>query len=372
MFYTFRELCYSSSLAVFIAVSLAIAAVRWGHKCEPYARHMDYYFPAWKVVVYSFLTSIVLIPSVFMPKETDAILHVRMMLMLSSFYYSSMILFSYFGKVLKVNWWKRPLYALSIPFAIMIGSGCAFTLIPGTQLQGSFCRLYFSVGGLLAVAFLLCFAMAVVMLVRALRHVAVANYSNPEDFPSHYAMQVIWIPFTHVAVSWIIVYIGSLEILAVGMLVLSVINVAFIIGALSPHRAKDVRQFEAAPDPDHNPEPKHGTVEPCCAETEENSEFKEELVKTIRRCVEDEKAYLDSHLTLATLSRSCGVNRTYVSQVMSDRLGGFFLYINRCRLAHAAKFKLECPDASVEEVAIASGFGSRQSYYNVRRQLQKE
>jgi len=368
MFYTFRELCYSSSLAVFIAVSLAIAAVRWGHKCEPYSRHMDYYFPAWKVVVYSFLTSIVLIPSVFMPKETDAILHVRMMLMLSSFYYSSMILFSYFGKVLKVNWWKRPLYILSIPFAVMIGSGCAFTLIPGTQLEGTFCKFYFSVGGLLAVAFLLCFSMAVVMLVRALRRVAVANYSNPEDFPSHYAKQVIWIPFTHVAISWIIVYLGSLEILAVGMLILSVINVAFIISSLSPHRAKDVSQFEAAPEP----EPEHEAVEPICAETKENNVFKDDLVKTIRRCVEEEKAYLDSHLTLATLSRSCGVNRTYVSQVMSERFGGFFQYINRCRMSHAAQFKLEYPDASVEEVAIASGFGSRQSYYNVRRQLQKE
>ena len=367
MFYTFRELCYSSSLAVFIAVSLAIAAVRWGHKCEPYSRHMDYYFPAWKVVVYSFLTSMVMIPSVFMPKETDAILHVRMMLMLSSFYYSSMILFSYFGKVLKVNWWKRPLYALSLPFAAMIVSGCAFTLIPGTQLEGSFCKLYFSIGGILAVVFLLCFAMAVTMLVRALRRVAVANYSNPEDFPSHYAMQVIWIPFTHVAVSWFIVYMGSLEILAVGMLILSVINVAFIIGALSPHRAKDVSQFEAVPDTECE------VVEPSpAAVAEESNTFKDDLVKTIRRCVEEEKAYLDSHLTLASLSRSCGVNRTYVSQVMSERLGGFFMYINRCRMAHAAQFKLECPDASVEEVAIASGFGSRQSYYNVRRQLQKE
>ena len=362
MIYTFSELVFSASLAVFIAVSLSIAAVRWGHRCEPYARHMDYYFPAWKVVVFSFLTCLVLIPSVFLPKEADAVLHVRMMLMLSSFYFSSMILFSYFGKVLKVNWWRRPIYALSVPFGIMILSGCAFTLIPGTQLEGAFCRFYFSVGGILAIIFLLCFAMAVRMIARAILRVSQENYSNPEDFPQRYAIHVIWIPFTHVAVSWLIVYIGSLEVLSGGMLILSIINVAFIIGALSPHRAKDVRLFESEAQ----------ASEPVVEEAGISQEFKDELVRTIRHHVEDEQAYLDCHLTLASLSRSCGANRTYVSQVLGERLGGFFLYVNRCRMAHAARYRLDNPNASVEDVAIASGFGSRQSYYNVRKQLENK
>jgi transcriptional regulator GlxA family with amidase domain len=51
-------------------------------------------------------------------------------------------------------------------------------------------------------------------------------------------------------------------------------------------------------------------------------------------------------------------------------MGGFYTYVNRCRLAHVARLKVQQPDTSIEEIATASGFGSRQSYYNVRRQLE--
>ena len=52
-------------------------------------------------------------------------------------------------------------------------------------------------------------------------------------------------------------------------------------------------------------------------------------------------------------------------------MGGFFNYINRCRLDYAAKYKAENPAASVEDIAMSSGFGSRQSFYNARKQLEK-
>jgi YesN/AraC family two-component response regulator len=97
---------------------------------------------------------------------------------------------------------------------------------------------------------------------------------------------------------------------------------------------------------------------------------KDELMAIIRHHVEDEQAYLDSHLTLTSLSRICGVNRTYLSQVISECMGGFYSYVNHCRLAHVARLRVQKPDASIEEIVTASGFGSRQSYYNVRRQLE--
>lgn len=36
----------SVSLAVYVTASVYVAAVRWGHRCAPYAKHMDYYYPA--------------------------------------------------------------------------------------------------------------------------------------------------------------------------------------------------------------------------------------------------------------------------------------------------------------------------------------
>ena len=310
--------------------------------------------------MFCFMSSLLLLPAVFRPKDVDSLLQVRMMLIMTSTFYCAVIMFSYFGKVLKVNWWRKHIYAMALPFTIVMVSACVFSVLPGTQLEGVVRKVYFGVTGTLSVVFLMAFIMAIVMIGKALNRFSEENFSNPQDFPRRYAISVIWIPVSHVLVSWTSTLIGTIPSVSVAMIILSVINTLFLLGALSPHRAKDVRQLEegdVAPDADVIPVP--DAVKEQESTGSISREYKDELVRTIRRCVEQDEAYLDSHLTLASLSRSCGVNRSYVSQVMNERLGGFFNYINRCRMDHAAKMREESPDASVEDVAIASGFGSR-------------
>ena len=94
------------------------------------------------------------------------------------------------------------------------------------------------------------------------------------------------------------------------------------------------------------------------------------LIKTIRVEVEERQAFLDPSLTLASLAERCRTNRTYVSATLMD-LGGFFFYVNRLRLTYVATWLKKHRESTVEQVALASGFNSRQSFYNVRRQLTK-
>ena len=359
MFYSAQELFFSVALAVYVASSVFVGCVRWAHKCKPYAKHKDYYYPGWRVIVQCALFNLLLIPGIFFPQEADSVLQFRMALILSSPFYCAAIIFSYFGKVLGITWWKRPIIGLSIPFTIMFLSATVFTIMPGRQLQGTFMRAYFATAGTLSLVFLCIFLMSIRMIHRALHRQSEENYSNPEDFPHRFASRIRWIPIVYVSMSWVLTYIGTYFWLSICALLLAVLNVVFLISALSPHRAMDIKQL----DKDLQATEK--------LPTPEEDAQKEEILKTIRRYVEDEKGYLDSHLTLTSLSRACGVNRTYVSQVMNERLGGFFAYVNRCRLAHATEFRGKHPEASVESVAAASGFGSRQSYYNVRRQLEK-
>ena len=374
--YSFQDMMFCASMAVYIAVSVSIGAIRWGHKCEPYARHADYYYPAWKAVVFCYMSDLLLVPIVFMPTDTDAVLYLRMMLILASPLFCAALLFSYFGKVLKVGWWRNPVIALYIPFSIMTVTALMFTLMPGAQITGSFCTWFFCISGVLALVYLFCFVLAVIMVARAMRRFQEENYSNPDDFPRQFAKGIIWLPILHLVVSWITTSIGSITALSIGMLLLSVIGLVFLIGALAPHRTMEVErlesgefQIEAIPD---LPEPQivEPEPEPVIEEETLSQERKDEIVRIIRRHVEDEQAYLDSHLTLTSLSRTCGVNRTYLSLVITERMGGFYTYVNRCRLAHVARLKVQRPDASIEEIVTASGFGSRQSYYNVRRQLE--
>ena len=38
---TLQDTLFSASLAVYMTASVFVAAVRWGYRCQPYARHMD-------------------------------------------------------------------------------------------------------------------------------------------------------------------------------------------------------------------------------------------------------------------------------------------------------------------------------------------
>lgn len=140
----------SVSLAVYVTASVYVAAVRWGHRCAPYAKHMDYYYPAWKTVVFCYLANLFMLPALFMPTDADALLQLRLLLILASPFFCAVLMFSYFGKVLKITAWRKA----------RVHSG-------GT-----------------------------------LRRFSEENYSNPDDFPRKYASGVIWIALTHLLISW--------------------------------------------------------------------------------------------------------------------------------------------------------------------------
>lgn len=367
MLYSYQELLFSVALAVFVAVSVVVAAVRWGHRCEPYARHMDYYYPAWKAVIACYLTNILMVPAVFLPQSTDALLQLRMMLILASPFFCAILMFIYFGKAQNLTWWRKPILALTIPFALMTLFALVLVFLPGTQLQGDFCRWFFAITGTLALVYIIVFFMALRMIGKAMKHFSEENYSNQEDFPNTYVPQVVWITVLHVLISWVVATIGTLPVLACGLIALSVVNTLFLISLLKPHRVMDVTKLDADTQP-AGPE----ELDLSAQESEDvllPPERQEEIAAAIRHYVEDEQAYLDSHLTLSTLSRTIGINRTYISMVMNEHFGGFFAYVNQCRLAHAEAFRVEHPKADIYEVALASGFNSRQSYYNARKRL---
>ena len=361
MSYSFQELLFSVSLAVYVAVCVVVGVVRWGHKCAPYDKHLDYYYPGWRTLALSALSNLSLFPAVFLPGETDAVLQIRMTLILSSPFLCSALIFSYFGRVLKVSWWRKPIYVLSGTYSMMSFIALVCTLLPGTQMQGSFLHGYFILGGTLALIYLLGLVLALRMIIRQLGRFSEESFSNPDDFPEQYAKSLIYIPFLHLVMSWSTTFNGNILAMSLGLFMLSVITVVILLGALSPHRAVEIERVEKELSADKEESPLEMESLP--------QERKEEILRLIRHRVEEEQAYLDSHLTLGKLSQDCGCNRTYVSSVLNENLGGFFNYVNRCRLQHAEAYKQENPKADVDELAMACGFNSRQSYYNARKRL---
>lgn len=65
--FSFQDLFFSFALTFYLAVSVFVALVRWGHKCEPYARHANYYYPGWRSIVFCYLCNLFLLPAVSLP-----------------------------------------------------------------------------------------------------------------------------------------------------------------------------------------------------------------------------------------------------------------------------------------------------------------
>ena len=71
--YAYPELLFSVSVAVYVTVSVIVGVLRWGHKCEPYASHIDYYYPGWRTIAFGFISNVNLIPVILMPTDADCI-----------------------------------------------------------------------------------------------------------------------------------------------------------------------------------------------------------------------------------------------------------------------------------------------------------
>ena len=73
-------------------------------------------------------------------------------------------------------------------------------------------------------------------------------------------------------------------------------------------------------------------------------------------------SFLDSNLTLETLAKEIGTNRTYVSRVFNQKKNmGFEAYLNKLRLKYASSIAYR--DLEVEDMAIECGFPSLRTFY---------
>lgn len=352
MNYTSPELFLSLSLTVYLTVCVMMAVVR-----PEQGRSL----PGWRALVFCTLSHMLMLPVLFHPSDPDAVLQLRLMLLMASPFFCSALIFSYFGSILKSKWWHMPTLLMGGSYAVMAIIALVTTLMPGEQMQGLFRSVYFLVAALLTAGYLIALVLTLIIIIHPMSRFTEGNFSNPDDVPDRYVRSLIYFPVLHLIMSWSVSFNGSYPAMAVGLLVLSVLLAIILRGAISPLRTVEAERLEEE-------------LNAVMPENEESvpdlqQDRQEEILALIRKKVEDEQAYLDSHFTLGKLSQACGCNRTYVSAILNEKYGGFFHYVNRCRLAHAQAYKTAHPQAEIDEVALESGFNNRQSFYNARKRV---
>lgn len=369
---------------MYITAAIVLAAVRWLHMCSPYDRNADYYYPGRPFMIITFMSSLVLLPYVINPLSIDAFLLVKVYFLPVDIFLMTQMLFGYFAGIMRRERWIRYLLLTSLPLVMLLLAAFVLAVLPGEQIADPH---IFRIADLVndifgAVSTIICLVALWKVREWALRFDE-DEYSNPMDFPVNFAWSTITLVLICLVLLWITALTDSRLVMSFTELFLIIVIVFVLIASLHPNRH---RRFE-------EPEPAAGqpaivhkagsdlakgtdsTSQSACESsvgTPISDKTAEEVFAAIRKVVEEEKAFLDPHLTLNDVAVRCGYNRTYVTMVIKSEFGGFFNYINSLRLDYADDYRLHHPDAPVSEIVYESGFGSRQTYYNVKSRLRPD
>ena len=359
---------YGLAAMAYLSTCLVVAAVRWFHMCRPYNRNPKYYYPGRPFVTGAWLSSLTLLPYVLHPESVDAWYLARVYFLPVTLFHFTLMLFSYFGSVMEWKQWTKTTVIAGVPVVLALLAALILAVWPGEQIgdrleTANFILLFV---GLLVTA--VCLTSMVVVFVWASRFDP-DEYSNPSDFPVKSARKWIFLILWNMALCWTGALLNNPAVLAVLQILLAVSCVIFVITVLHPNRNRPVEEPKTTEDTETSAD------EDAALQVYKRSLSKHkqaEMLSAIITVVEEQKAYLDPHLTLQDVADRCGYSRTYIAGLMKSELGGFFTYVNRLRLAHANRLKADNPNIPVSELIEASGFGSYTTYYKIRRQIQAD
>ena len=368
------ERAYLLGLAAmaYVVASVIVGTVRRFHMCRPYDEHPDYYYPGRVSFVHFALSTLVLIPYIVSPESTDAWYLARTFFFPVFLFYLNKLIFSYFGGVMRWQKWKKSLRILGYPVFTCLSVIFVFSLMPGNQIgEGGLvsCRtadiVLFVLGSFLSLVSINSF----LMVWKWARSFDEDDYSNPGDFPVRFALRMTMLFMFNICLLWANALIGTPVAMAVLMFFLTAFETLFLIYVLHPQRTREyVEPMEEGHEEKEETATPHedarqGYLQGLTKEKEA------EILYAIQAVVVEQEAYLDPHITLQDIANRCGYSRTYVAGLLKSELGGFFTYINTLRLEHAEAYERLHPEATMQEVALESGFSSRQTYHAVKSRL---
>ena len=366
-----NNLIFSLGCFSYILSCIFFAAIRWGHVCSPYVKYADQFFPARKISIFFLLFAIILFPYVFHPMRPEAWILVKFYNILVM----PMVWIILFHKYFDPSGYKREKHKLrlmaSVPILIILQ--LFFLSIAPKNLSEQQINQITYIGTCIG-AFLFGYLVySTFWLYRKTNEYNRDNYSNEEEFPVRFANYVLWQPLVYSLTGWIVLFVDNRLLKACCDFLLSGWNIIILIASLHPNRsnaaamqkldeviAQYIKQKSLIPQSDDT-EPEN---------TESISAERVNLIKAdILEIVERRQGFLNPHLTLASVAAQTDYGRTYVSKVFKQEFGGFYNFINRLRLAYAARYADEHPEASQDEIARQSGFSSRISQWRAAGRL---
>ncbi len=95
-----------------------------------------------------------------------------------------------------------------------------------------------------------------------------------------------------------------------------------------------------------------------------------DLFKTVETKMESDLLYLDSALTLTSLSEATGLSKHHLSEVLNRHSRkNFYEFVNGYRVDFVRKRLAEAPDRTVLDIALEAGFSSKSTFNAIFKQF---
>lgn len=321
------------------------------YKAEPYRDNYDNLFPSQNATQALYLLQIFEIPYLLMIGDPKTLFYVNAFAIL--LFSSLMVVMAdgyFFPK--RTKKWHSIGYFLPVAIIVAYLLLAAVEVIPTTQTT-------YQVMFWITTAAFVCYVTRLVVLKqkirRSIRAIDEGRYSNADDFPVRYAKRIEWLPIAICALMYCCFVLNDPMVKMWRDMLFTIVNVWFLIYNLNPHRkggkAEEEREqdLELALIETGNITSRYKLSEQRCKEIE----------LKLLGLIETESLFRDSHLTLDQLSQKLGINRSYVSEILSrSKYGSFYTLINSYRLAYAQQKLRQDPKLKIEHVAFDSGFSS--------------
>lgn len=349
---------------VFILTNLYGWILKAFYKAEPYRDNYDNLFPSQRATETLYLLQIFEIPYLLMLPDPKALFYVNAF---SILIFSSLMVVmcdNYFFLKRKKKW-QSIRYFLPAAFIVLYLLLAAIDLVPTTR------SIYRVITCITTAATLYYITQLIIIkrrIHRSIRAVDEGSYSNSDDFPVRYARRIEWVPITICLVMYVCFLLNDPYVKMWRDMFFVFVNVAFLLYTLNPHRKgvklEEIREqeLEERLTGSDNNITKYKLSEKRCREIE----------KKLIGLIEQEKLFLDCHLTLDQLSQHLGMNRNYLSETLSrSKEGSFYNLINNYRLKYAQQILRQDPTLKLEHVAFDSGFSSINVFSQVFKRYSK-
>lgn len=320
-------------------------------------------------------------PYLIYPQDPDTWFFIRSFGIIYYGLWISMVFMRYFDR--KKLYYSKVGQVITYISVIYMAYMFCLSLKQSTQITGTFYTIMYSATIVLGTLLSLLCLKQLHSLRRKIQAYHYNNFSSEDEFPHRFAVKVIYMPLMWLLIMWIVFFTGSRAVKCVFDVITIIWIIAFLVMILHPQRsliptegeekikqivsdetekivAEDLEIEEGEPiDTTSVADDKENAAATAQA-SEENLEAIEAIKAEIESIIIGKKRFLDTRYSLDALAdeiTSCG--RTKLSKICAKHMNGFYYIVNRPRVQYAEEYKQQHPNATKQEIALASGFTSR-------------